>query len=218
MIRSVTGKLLSNGFVARAWTGLSVQDMNPDLGYKLKLPRMHAVMVVDTAKGSPAALAGIATGDIILTADGHKTENVRDLQNVIMDKAPGDKVTLTVFAGGKQSEKILYAAKYPEGAGTDPVKKAKMMLGLAVNDPDEELALTYNIRDRSGVVIVRIDSGLAAERGGLMIGDLVKELDGKAVADMESFSRIVDELRDRQKILFLIKRQNVQKFLTVWLR
>jgi serine protease Do len=218
MIRSVSEKLLKNGFVSRAWTGLSVQDCSPDLAYKMKLPRSKAVMVVDTVKGSPSALAGIATGDVILACDGRQTENVRDLQNLVMDKAPGDKIVLTVFSGGKQSEKTLYAAKYPETAQGDPVQKAKAMIGLGVNDPDEELSLTYNIQDRNGVVIVRIDSGLAAERSGLMVGDLVKELDGKPVENMESFSRIVDELRDRQKILFLIKRQNAQKFLTVYLR
>lgn len=218
MVRSVSDKLLKNGFVSRAWTGLSVQDMNPDLGYRLNLGSTRAVMVVDTVKASPAALAGIATGDIILAVDGHRTENVRDLQNLIMDKAPGDKISMTVFSGGKKSEKTLYAAKYPEAAEADPVKKAKVMLGLGVNDPDEELSLTYNISDRSGVVIVRIDTGLAAERSGLMVGDLVKELDGKSVGSMEDFSRIVDELRDRQKITFLVKRQNVQKFLTVFLR
>jgi serine protease Do len=218
MVKSVSARIMKEGFIARAWTGMFVQNINPDVAVRMKLPRNKAVIVVDVTKSSPAAQAGISTGDVILSADGHPVNSVRDLQNIIMDKRPGDMITLTVFSGGKQSEKIIYSGKYLPAAGIDISRKSGYSLGLSVSDPDEELSLTYSIYDRTGVVIVRLEPDLPAEKSGLMVGDLVKEMDGKPVDDAAAFSRIAEELRDRGKVLFLIKRANIQKFVTVYIR
>ncbi|MGL4368785.1 MAG: PDZ domain-containing protein, partial [Spirochaetota bacterium] len=217
-IRWAADRILKNGFIARAWTGMSVQNLSSDAAVKMKLPRTKAAVVVDIENGSPAAAAGLFTGDVILTIDGRQVNSVSDIQNVIMEKAPGDKITLSVFRQGKQSDIVIFAGKLPESLDNEPLKKSSVLIGLGVNDADEELALEYGITGKNGVVIVRIDPNMPAERSGLMVGDFVSEMDGKPVKNMESFSAVIEDLRGREKVLFLIHRSGVQKFIIVYLK
>jgi serine protease Do len=217
-IKAVAARIVTQGAVLRGWSGLVIQDLNPDVAQKLALPQGRGVVVVDVVKRSPADASGMATGDVVLSADGVIMPSARSLQQKIVDKKPGDKISLQVLRKGKKIECMIYMGNYPDAPDEDPLKKGGRLLGLYVNDLDEENAYQYEINDKHGVVIVRLDTGLAAESSGLEVGDLVKEIDGKPVGNMESFSRVVDEFRDRGSVLFLVKRHNVQKFVTVYLR
>lgn len=217
-IKSVAARIISQGAVLRGWSGLVIQDLNPDVAQKLSLPQGRGVVVVDVVKRSPADASGMATGDVVLSADGAVMTSARALQEKIVEKKPGERITLQVLRKGKKTECVIYMGNYPEAPDENPLKKGGRLLGLYVNDLDEENSYQYGINDKHGVVIVRLDTGMAAESSGLEVGDLVKEIDGKPVGNMELFSRVIDEFRDRGSILFLVKRHNVQKFVTVYMR
>jgi serine protease Do len=185
---------------------------------KLNLPQNRGVVVTDVLKGSPSDASGVATGDVILSADGVIIATARQLQQKVIDKRPGDKLTLSILRMGKKIECIVYMGKFPEQPNEDPIKKGGRVLGLYVTDIDEEISLQYEITDNHGVVIARLDPGQPAEMSGLEIGDLVKEVDGKPVPNIASFSHVIDQMRGRNSVQFLIKRHSVQKFVTVYLR
>jgi serine protease Do len=217
-IRAISARIISQGIVIRGWSGMIVQDLNPDIAAKLSLPQGRGVVVTDVVKGSPADASGLATGDVILTIDGTVIPTARAMQQKIIDKRPGDKTSITVSRKGKKTEFVIYMGNYPDMRDDIPVKKSGRDIGLYVGDLDEELSARFNINDNRGVVVVRLDTGRPAESSGVEIGDLVKEIDGKPVPDLDSFSRVIDELRDRNSVLFLLKRNNQQRFITVYLR
>ncbi len=64
----VAAQLLQHGRVRRSWIGIAGQNvpLPRRLVYEYKLPVDTAIMVNDVQKGSPAAQAGIESGDIIV--------------------------------------------------------------------------------------------------------------------------------------------------------
>jgi serine protease Do len=217
-IHAVADRIIAQGVVIRGWSGLMIQELNPDRAVRMNLPQKSGAVVTDVVKNSPASSAGVATGDVILAADGHPVKTARELYDRVMDKKPGDKLALGILRSGKKIDLNLFMGNYPDNDLPESGKGSGRSLGLAVSDVDEEAALQFGIKEKNGVVVVRLDTGLSAEASGVEVGDLVIELDGKPVPTVTDFSRIADDLRDKKSVVFLLKRRGVQKFVTVYLR
>jgi serine protease Do len=217
-LHAVADRIIAQGLVVRGWSGLIIQELNPDRALKMGLPQKSGAVVADVVKNSPASSAGVATGDVILSVDSRPVKTARDLYDRVMDKKPGDKLSLGVLRNGKKIDLNLFMGNYPDNDIPQSGKVNGRSLGLAVSDVDEETSLQFGIKEKNGVVIVRLDTGLSAEASGLEVGDLVVELDGKPVPTATDFSRVADDLRDKRSVVFLLKRRGVQKFVTVYLK
>jgi serine protease Do len=216
-IKDISAKIIASGMVIRGWSGLMVQELNPDRAVRLNLPQRGGAVVSDTIKNSPASSAGIMTGDIILSADGKAVSGARVLHDIVIAKKPGDKLSLTVLRNGKKIDVNIFMGNYQ---GEVPVSSARSgaHLGFGVSDVDEDAALRYGITDKNGVVVTRIDSGLSAESSGLEPGDLLLEIEGRPVPTLESFSRIMENNRARNSLVMMLKRHGTQKIVTVYMK
>ena len=61
-------------------------------------------MVNGVDAGSPAARAGLETGDVITKFNGQTLENGNALRNLVASSAPGSKATITVVRGGQSKD------------------------------------------------------------------------------------------------------------------
>jgi S1-C subfamily serine protease len=105
MEQAVNGEQLS-----RPWIGVYYQPVTKQLADERNLPVDYGVLV-DSSNGrpavfpnSPAAAAGLQTGDVITAVDGKKVDAESDLADHILPHQPGDKITLTVMRGGSQMD------------------------------------------------------------------------------------------------------------------
>ena len=104
--RWVVGELLTHGKVRRRWLGITgtTVALPRALVRELDLVADEAVEVIEVAGGSPAARAGIAAGDAIVSAAGRVTTNVDELTRVIGLVPAGDPLTLEVLRDGRVIE------------------------------------------------------------------------------------------------------------------
>lgn len=84
------------GRPVRAWIGVFVAPVNPRMAYAVGSPVSEGVVVVRVAPGSPAHVAGIREGDIIIKAGGKPVKSVRDLRLAIEDSIDKGYVELEV--------------------------------------------------------------------------------------------------------------------------
>ena len=63
---------------------------------------VKGVRITGTSPGSPAEVAGLKDGDIILGFNDKGLDNLMDLSNVLGSSKPGDKVKLRVLRDGKE--------------------------------------------------------------------------------------------------------------------
>lgn len=112
-------QLRENGEVAYPYLGVATQTLYPQLAERLGLDTDNGVLVTQVNDGSPAADAGLKAGDdrfrfqaipvvgggdVILEADGDVLQEDGDLSTAILDKSPGDTVTLKILRDGKEMD------------------------------------------------------------------------------------------------------------------
>ena len=128
-VKSVVAQLLDDGKVDRAFLGVTLEDVQPDVAQVLRLPAKQGVLVASVKPGSPAAKAGIVGGttqvvvagdsyqlggDMIVALDGKNLTSVDELRDMIAAHKPGDTVRVTIVdKDGKRTTKSVELARQP---------------------------------------------------------------------------------------------------------
>jgi S1-C subfamily serine protease len=122
-VREVVSQILENGRVEHAYLGVRMQAIDENLAQTFRLSVDSGILIVDVVDGSPADEAGlqggdqqvivggtsyVLGGDIVTSADGEPVAGPDDLRLVIMDKEPGETMTLEVHRGDRgESERTV---------------------------------------------------------------------------------------------------------------
>jgi S1-C subfamily serine protease len=99
----VVGEILARGRVRRAWIGVAAQTHVLDR----RLARFHdltqraAVQIMSVSRGSPAAVAGLEDGDLLLRFADHTVSSIDELQALLRDWTPGKPAELQLLRRGK---------------------------------------------------------------------------------------------------------------------
>src|SRR5262249_20614108 len=93
---------LKSGPVKRGWLGVRIQNVDEDTAASLGLGEAKGALVADVTTPSPAAEAGIKSGDTILTVNGAKIADSRDLARQIASFAPGTTVDVRIVRAQKE--------------------------------------------------------------------------------------------------------------------
>ena len=91
-----------------------------------------------------AAQGKLKKDDVITAVAGKEVSEPGEVQDIIKEKSPGDKVTMTVERGGKKHEEEIEL-------GENPHQKGQAMLGIAMlSVPKDDIEVTYNLQDIGG--------------------------------------------------------------------
>jgi serine protease Do len=117
------------GQTSGAWLGIAGQTVTPEIAQAMDLPEdQQGVLVEQVEAGSPADQAGLRGsykpttingqrlsigGDVITALDDQPVNQIEDLQGLIRQAEPDQKVTLTVLRDGKQLEVPVTLAERP---------------------------------------------------------------------------------------------------------
>lgn len=97
--KPVVEQLKTYGRVARGWLGLRIQEVTPEIARSLGLPKVTGALVREVGAGSPAAAAGFARGDVVLSANGQDIRRMHDLPFLIAEMPIGGTAAITVWRG-----------------------------------------------------------------------------------------------------------------------
>jgi serine protease Do len=97
-------QLLASGSVRHAYLGVSIGDLTPSIRDRLGAKTLDGAVVLAVEPNSPAALAGVELGDVIVRLDDKVVHNVDDVFNALRAKKPGDPVTLAIVRGDNRLE------------------------------------------------------------------------------------------------------------------
>lgn len=116
MVRNVILQLAQNGKVTRSYLGMIFLPLTSDLVKALELPTSSGVFVAGVTPGSPAAKAGIKSGDILTAVNGLPATDSRRV-NAHLAHLPLDReLNLTVLAKGQKREFACKPAAEPADA------------------------------------------------------------------------------------------------------
>ena len=98
--RHIIGELVSSGRVRRAWLGVAGAPVPLPPATAARLGQRAGLRVAEVVPGSPAGVAGIYLGDVIVSAGGRPVENVQALLRLMLGPAIGTRLPITVLRKG----------------------------------------------------------------------------------------------------------------------
>jgi S1-C subfamily serine protease len=98
--RQIIGELTSTGKVRRAWLGVAGVPMPLPPPVATRLGQRNGLRVVEVVPGSPAGVAGVYLGDVVVSADGKPVQSVQALQRLMLGRAIGSRLSLTLLRRG----------------------------------------------------------------------------------------------------------------------
>ena len=211
----VKDQILRTGKVIHARLGVTVQEVNQGFADSFKLASPEGALVANVEPGSPAAAAGLKTGDVIRTLNGQNIVASGDLPAMIGVALPGQKVSLGVWRDGRMitlGGKLGNAAD--RGADVAPGASAgKVRLGLALRplQPEERRAAGL----ASGLVVEDADG--AAASAGVQPGDVLLSVNGKPVNSLLEVREVVAQsvAKSTRSVALLILRGTDKIFIPV---
>ncbi|EJF81562.1 Probable periplasmic serine endoprotease DegP-like precursor [Candidatus Bartonella washoeensis] len=194
--KQVVQQLIEKGSVQRGWLGVQIQPVTKEISDSIGLKEAKGALVTDPLKG-PAAKAGIKTGDVIISVNGERINDVRDLARRIANIGPGETVTLGVWKSGKEENIKVKLDSMPE----DESVKESLKYSNGRSDSDETLEdyglIVTPSDDGLGLVVTDVDSDSDAADKGIRPGDVIVTVNNKPV---KKASDITDTIKNAQKL------------------
>jgi serine protease Do len=204
-------QIVEKGRVTRAWLGVYIQDVIP--GMEKQLGVREGALVTEVVSNSPAAKAGIKSGDVIVAVNGQKIKDSNDLQMAIMYRKPGERVTLTVVRDKKTINVEVVLEERPAESAVAPSPQGVSKFGLTVQDVTAELKDRYGLTQDTGVVVVNVEPGSRAYWGGVQVGDLIIEVNRQPISSTADWNRIVSQLSEDEEVLLTVIRSGRTRFI-----
>src|SRR2546427_1821994 len=177
LAKTVITQLADHGKVERGWLGVSIQPLTRELAKTFTRGDSTAgALVSSVIDGSPAAKAGVKTGDVIVEFDGKKVAKATDLPGIVADVPVGRDVPIVVTREGKEMRLNARIARLQDEA---PAKVAdtegKGQLGLSVQPLTPPMARELGLKVREGVLVRDVVDGGRAAEAGIRAGDVIVE-------------------------------------------
>ncbi len=200
----VTDEILRKGEMHRAWTGIEVSGAR-----QMQLTRSPDGLRIETvATGSPAAMAGLKAGDILVLANGQKMRTWLDWEAVKLDVAVGDTVLVEVKSG------------------TAPTVRRRIRTGELPSVTAEKVPALQDMQLVTVTPAIRAERRIAAEQGalifsispdaarltGLQSGDVILAINNSRVEDAAAVGSTIERLRPARGFRVFFERDRRIRF------
>jgi serine protease Do len=234
-VKTVVAQLKEHGKVSRGWIGVQIQPVTKEIAESLNLKNNEGALVAEPQKNSPAVKAGIEAGDVIVSVDGERVKDARELSRRIGGMRPGASIKLGLVRKGAEKTVNLTLGELP----AQREARAEVPRGDRDFDRDQDSRRDRR-RDRSdrdmpaaegprlglslapggsepGVVIADIDPTGPAADFGFRPGDVILDVAGKAVATPAEVRKALAEARadGKRSVLMRVKSERGTRFVAI---
>jgi serine protease Do len=213
VVRDVVDQLRDGGQVKRGWLGVSIPNVDKNLAEGFGLDRPRGALVVDVVDESPAAEAGLQSGDVITTFDGESIETSSQLPHVVGLVKPGSKVEVSVMRDGTLRTLNVEVGALPERS--KPVlasaqSSAENLLGLVVKNADQQTLEALGLS--AAVVVDKVVPESPAAAQGILPGDAITMVGSSPIRSVADFDKAVAQLDPGQSIPLRLNRRGSPMF------
>ncbi len=215
--------------------GVYAEDISRENMGRYNLNQVRGVGVTQIIKDSPAEKAGLRKDDVILRIDGENVTSVRKLNRLVSEIAPDQTIRVAISRGGSEQELTATIGKREnmsnvQSLGTENPQIWKWEGPLANKDKDmvfslgnsrrigvstmeltKQLAEYFGIADGKGVLVTSVSADSPAAEAGIKAGDVITAIDGEKVEATGDISRAINNNKDGDVILTIIRNRTQHK-------
>ncbi len=217
--KRILPQLRDTGRVTRGYLGITVQNVDQKTQEAFDLPDRSGAFVQEVLPGHAADAAGIEPGDVILSVDGRRLEDTRDLIDTVSAMPPGREVKLEIIRNG---ERMTLEAELDErvpqdgdrdvepgeGAEEDSAERA----GITVTDLTSRMRQFYGVEDDiDGVLVTRVRALSPAGEEGILRGDVITEANGAEVRSVDDLIAAIDAVDEGGFLRLYVHRPRAER-------
>jgi len=209
---NVAEQLKESGETSRGWLGVGIQDVTPDLAESFGLGRVTGALISSVGQNTPAERAGIQEGDIVLEFNGRAVNRSSELPSLVGAVRIGTATTISVFREGVKKElTVTIGERGTESVAAVP--KANSTLGMKLAELSADDLEQFSLEH--GVGVAEVEPQSVAEAAGLMVGDVILQLNGEETSTIEQVLSLTKQLPIGKPIPMLVHRSSNPLFLTL---
>ncbi|NLX15336.1 MAG: Do family serine endopeptidase [Phycisphaerales bacterium] len=231
LIKTYLPQLVEGKRVVRGYLGVGIKglrEFQPGIGktYGLEEDRGVVVIRILTDRGeTPATKAGLKVDDVVLSYDGKRVDDARELQNLVALTPPGATVTLEVWREGKQINIPVTIEEQPEDFFTSGMDSQAVpgeadsreitidTLGIEVAVVDDERARRYGWENddeaKGRMIVTKVEPLSEAAVTGIQPGDLILEIQGEKVASLSQLKEALSEEALADGVRVRVNKRNI---------
>ncbi|MGP1560807.1 MAG: PDZ domain-containing protein [Helicobacteraceae bacterium] len=188
IIRKSVSKILAGEDKENVWFGIAISGLEKQDAEYYK--RDKGVIVISVEENSPAQLAGIKRGDLIISIDDVPIDNPQDLNYQISSMRPGD-ARIVEFQRDLKTMEAVVTLKSPPGK-IQNINYSSSVDGLILEPLSAQKRRLSGIeRDMNGVVVRSVLSATPAAKSGFMVDDIIIKIDGATLSGIDEFKTLV---------------------------
>ena len=201
----VADQLKENGYVARGWLGVSIQEITSELAEALEMEVPKGALISQIIDESPAQESGLKEEDVILFFDGEEIFYSSDLPLTVGAIRPGSKVNAMVLRDGKKKTIQVTVGELPKDPAISFNNTQQNVLGIVVENQKNENQRTF----LEGVIVTSVDPEGIAYESGIRSGDIIYSLARIKISNVTEFREILAGLdKDRNSTVGIARNGN----------
>jgi len=168
-------------------------------------------VIIEILEGSPAEVAGLVAGDVILRVDGEEVGKDGALADIIRSHAVNDEIELLIVRDGEKVSLDVTLGEHPEdvdmpflGVVARPFARGPRAQGIPGGRfeyphqghmeepmPFHHHEFEFDMMGGPGLVVIHVAEGSPAEEGGLLPSDIIVAIDGTEITHFDQFAGII---------------------------
>ena len=207
----VADQLRENGYVARGWLGVSIQEVTSELAEALGMEIPKGALVSQIIEDSPAEKSGLKEEDVILFFDGEEIFYSSDLPLTVGSIRPESKVNAMILRDGKKRTIQVTVGELPKDPSLAFENTQQNFLGLVV----ENQAKNNQKSNVDGVLVTSVDPYGIAYESGIRRGDIIYSLARTRIENVNEFKEVLSALDNQRRTTIGISRNGNKRILSL---
>ncbi len=216
LVRHVYEQIVKNGKVTRGYLGVTITEVTPEKAKGLGLNTTEGALVNDVQPDTPAAKAGIQSGDLIISFDGKSIKNQHELTDTVARTPVGKQAEVKFIRDGKIQLAKVETAERKIGAISnladteENIPEEKESSGkLGVSASTLSAGQSAELKIKSGVVVDQVTPGSPAAEAGLGKGDIIHQINRQAVKSVADLTNIMKSINQGDTIILQVERKGL---------
>lgn len=222
LTRQIYGQLKENGRVIRGYLGIRTEDVVQVVGEEIQGEPETGARLLSVVPGSPAALAQLQVGDIIVGFAGKKVDSRRQLQFLVASAEPGIEVECEYIRDGQRKGIRLTPVEWIEEKSGAVVSQAAHWLGIEVasladTDPRvTRLKEAMGMTGAAGVMVVAVQENQPGAEAGIRPGDVLVSIEGRELNELDDWNAARNQfVTYRQPLTILVRTGALENYVQV---
>jgi serine protease Do/serine protease DegQ len=198
LARNVGEQLFKYGTVRRGGLGMLTENLTADVSMALQLHTSRGALVTRVLPGSPADVAGVKAGDVVVRVAGRPVRGSDDYVTRVVNTPLNTYLDVEVISDGQPKRFSLVVTELSPPQQEVPVPPALNGLGGAVLAPI--LLGSPHYGELQGAQVLRVEPKSQAYETGLERGDVIVAVEGAAVRSPEDVLRFAGAQMDSYRL------------------